>query len=91
MYADVTPPTPPESAPMSDTVLCSRCSSGFECGIATGECWCAGVMLDDRIRADMALFYDGCLCPECLRSIEDSRPPAPSVWAFLRKNLKRRR
>jgi hypothetical protein len=31
----------------------------------------------------------GCLCPECLQSIEDARPPRPNVWAFLKKNLKR--
>ena len=48
-------------------------------------------MLDDRVRGDMARFYDGCLCPECLRAIEDARPPTPSVWEFLRKNLRRAR
>ena len=48
-------------------------------------------MLDDVVRADMARFYEGCLCPTCLRSIEDARPPTPNVWAFLRKNLKRQR
>jgi hypothetical protein len=48
-------------------------------------------MLDDQVRGDMALFYDGCLCPECLRAIEDARPARPNVWEFLRKNLKRAR
>jgi hypothetical protein len=48
-------------------------------------------MLDDVIRADMARFYDGCLCPTCLRAIEDARPPTPNVWEFMRRNLKRRR
>jgi hypothetical protein len=48
-------------------------------------------MVDDVVRGDMARFYDGCLCPTCLRSIEDARPPTPNVWEFLRKNLKRRR
>jgi cysteine-rich CWC protein len=87
----VPPATPPEPAPTSDTVLCPRCSAGFECGIQTGDCWCAGVMLDDVIRADMARFYDGCLCPTCLRTIEDARPATPNVWKFLRRNLKRQR
>jgi hypothetical protein len=48
-------------------------------------------MLDDVIRADMALFYDGCLCPTCLRAIEDARPPTPNVWEFMRRNLRRQR
>jgi hypothetical protein len=87
----VPPATPPEPAPKSDTVLCPRCSAGFECGIQTGDCWCADVMLDDVIRADMALFYDGCLCPTCLRAIEDARPPTPNVWEFMRRNLRRQR
>jgi hypothetical protein len=91
MYSRMPSATPPEPAPTGDTVLCPRCSVGFQCGVQTGGCWCAGVMVDDRVRGDMARFYDGCLCPECLRAIEDARPPTPNVWAFLRKNLRRAR
>ena len=91
MYSRVPSATPPEQAPTGDTVLCPRCSAGFQCCVRTGGCWCAGVMLDDRVRGDMARFYDGCLCPECLRAIEDVRPPTPNVWEFLRKNLRRAR
>ena len=87
----VPPATPPEPVPTSDMVLCPRCESGFECGMATGDCWCAGVMLDDQIRGDIARFYNGCLCPECLDVIEGARPATQNVWEFLRKNLKRRR
>jgi hypothetical protein len=81
--------TPPEQVPQADTVLCPRCSAGFECGARTGDCWCAKVTLDDQVRGDLATFYKGCLCPECLQSIEDGRPPRQNVWAFLKKNLKR--
>jgi hypothetical protein len=81
--------TPPSSAPANDTVLCPRCSAPFECGAKAGGCWCTGVVLDDQIRADLATFYKGCLCRECLETIEGGRPPRPSVWVFLKKNLKR--
>lgn len=87
----VTSATPQDPAPVTDAALCARCSSGFQCGARSDRCWCADVMLDDKVRSDMALFYDGCLCPDCLRTIEDARPARPNVWAFLRKNLKRRR
>jgi len=72
-------------------VLCPRCQSGFECNAKNGGCWCAGVALDDTMRADLATFYDGCLCPECLTHIEDNRPRRMGVWAFLKMNLKRQR
>ncbi len=48
-------------------------------------------MLDNRIRGDIARFYQGCLCPECLRTLENARPPKPNVWEFLRTNRKRSR
>jgi hypothetical protein len=83
--------TPPEPAAPSDMLLCPRCSSAFDCGRHTGGCWCADVMLDDQIRGDIALFYQGCLCPECLRTLEKARPPKPNVWEFLRTNRKRSR
>lgn len=86
---DRMPATPPQPAPSNDTVLCPRCSSDFECGAQAGGCWCAKVVLDDRVRGDLATFYKGCLCPQCLQSIEDDRPPRPSVWTFLKKNLRR--
>lgn len=83
--------TPPEPVPPYDTLLCPRCSSAFDCGRQTGACWCADVMLDDQIRGDIARFYNGCLCPDCLRTVENARPPRPNVWEFLRTNLKRSR
>jgi len=83
--------TPPKPAPQDDTVLCPRCSAGFQCGIDNGGCWCAQVAVNDITRADLATFYNGCLCPECLHLIEDNRPRPLGVWAFLKMNLKRRR
>ncbi len=80
---------PAPSAPVPDTVLCPRCGSGFQCSAKAGGCWCSNVMVSDQVRADMSAFYNGCLCRACLQTLEDSRPSKPSVWAFLKKNLRR--
>jgi hypothetical protein len=83
-------PTPPAAA--SDTLLCARCGSDFQCGASSsGGCWCNEVVLSDAVRSDLASFYKGCLCPACLQTLEDARPPKPSVREFLKKNLKRNR
>jgi hypothetical protein len=74
----------------TDDVICPRCTEIFGCGARTGGCWCAEVTLDDAVRADFAHFYDGCLCPDCLREVEDARPAQPSVREFLVRQLKRK-
>jgi Cysteine-rich CWC len=70
--------------------VCPRCSTPFDCGIATGACWCAAVTVNDTTRAAFAQYYEGCLCPDCLGSLESARPAQPSVRAFLAGQLKRR-
>jgi hypothetical protein len=90
MYAVAQAPPPPP-APQTDTVLCPRCGEGFGCGVTTGGCWCADVVIDNATREDLAKFYDGCLCPTCLERIESDRPAPLSVFQFLKKNLKRPR
>jgi len=42
-------------------------------------------------RKDLASFYNGCLCPDCLHHIEDNRPRPMGLLAFMKKNLRRRR
>jgi hypothetical protein len=71
--------------------VCPRCSNAFECGIDSGACWCAGVSVDDRTRTALAQYYEGCLCPDCLKSLEDERPQVPTVRAFLAGQFKRKR
>ncbi len=70
---------------------CPRCSTPFECGVATGACWCAGVDVKPPVRVALSEYYSGCLCRECLESIEAERPRAPTVRAFLASQLKRGR
>lgn len=70
---------------------CPRCSKPIDCGVDTGACWCADVDVNTMTRASLAQFYAGCLCRECLQSIENDRPRAPSVWSFLKTQLKRKR
>jgi len=71
--------------------VCPRCSREFECGIDSGACWCADVTTNGSTRAAVAQFYHGCLCRDCLQSMEEARPAVPTVRAFLASQLKRRR
>jgi len=57
----------PEAPPAIDR--CPRCDGRFECGMATGRCWCAEVPLTADARAQLAVSYDGCLCATCLREL----------------------
>lgn len=70
--------------------VCPRCSGTFDCGIATGACWCADVRIVDATRQALADYYEGCLCRECLESLEAGRPRVPSVREFLATQLKRK-
>ncbi len=71
--------------------VCPRCSEPFECGVQTDACWCRDVELNQSTRKAFAQYYDGCLCPDCLKMLDDSRPAVPSVRAFLASQLKRGR
>ncbi|MGH2944422.1 MAG: cysteine-rich CWC family protein [Solirubrobacteraceae bacterium] len=70
--------------------VCPRCSTSFDCGIDTGACWCADITVNDTTRAALAQYYEGCLCPDCLGSLESGRPERPTVRAFLAGQLRRR-
>lgn len=73
-------------------MLCPRCNAGFQCGINDPNgCWCQSVMVEDKVRTDIAFFYNGCLCQTCLQTIEDLRPPKISVLQFIKQQLKRGR
>lgn len=77
---------------MSTTpTTCPRCSKPFGCGVDTGACWCADVDVKPAVRTALSQYYEGCLCQECLESIEADRPEAPTVWSFLKSQLKRKR
>jgi hypothetical protein len=60
---------------------CPRCDARFGCGIGTGTCWCAEVQLTAERQAQLAAEFDGCLCPECLRELEQGTSPAVAVEA----------
>jgi hypothetical protein len=66
--APATPPTVPSDR-------CPRCEAAFGCGIATGACWCADVVLTPERQAQLAAEYAGCLCPACLRELSSQPPP----------------
>jgi hypothetical protein len=54
------------------TDRCPRCDGSVGCAIATGSCWCAEVTLSPERQAQLAAQYDGCLCPGCLRELEQA-------------------
>ena len=70
---------------------CPRCSREFVCGVDTLRCWCASVQINDATRAAFAQYYEGCLCRECLESLEAHRPQPPTVRAFLASQLRLKR
>ncbi|HVL56606.1 MAG TPA: cysteine-rich CWC family protein [Burkholderiaceae bacterium] len=59
MAAILTEPLRPES--------CARCGASFGCGARSDACWCAGLPALQPLPAG----FDGCLCPDCLRSLLD--------------------
>ena len=56
------------SGPLIDA-RCPRCGGGFECGMQAGHCACFGIRLPERLRAELAERYSGCLCLPCLREL----------------------
>ena len=42
-------------------------------------------------RAAFAEFYGGCLCRDCLVTLDRDRPPVPTLRAFLVSQLRRKR
>ena len=76
---------------MPSPVVCPRCHAPFECGVDTASCWCRDVAVSDSTRAAFAQYYEGCLCRDCLIALEEQRPQAPSVRAFLTAQFKRKR
>jgi hypothetical protein len=59
------------------TDRCPRCEAPFGCGIATGTCWCAEVVLTPARQTQLAADYAGCLCPACLREFEQPTAAGP--------------
>ena len=57
----------PSAPPGTDR--CPRCDAAFACAIASGRCWCAEIELSAERQAELAVTYDGCLCPTCLREL----------------------
>ena len=59
----------PRRAAPPETDRCPRCDAIFGCGVASGNCWCSGVTLTPERQAELAVDYEGCLCPNCLREL----------------------
>lgn len=58
--------------PATPNERCPRCDGAVGCGIATGACWCTEVTLPVERQRELAAQYEGCLCPACLRELEQA-------------------
>ena len=58
-------------------LACARCGAAFECGVATGACWCFAE--EFRLPMPAAGSAADCLCPACLRKAAGrTLSPTPS-------------
>jgi hypothetical protein len=59
--------------PMSGTPMqCPRCKKTFTCNKEhIGDCACAQVAVSNETRAFLAKTFYGCLCNECLQTLND--------------------
>jgi len=58
------------SSAASRRLACARCGTAFECGAASGACWCAAEPY--RLPLTEAGWAEDCLCPKCLREAADA-------------------
>ena len=55
--------------------LCARCGARFECGIDTGNCWCASLPALDTLPPGLP---PRCLCERCLTALAASNGSEPA-------------
>ncbi len=61
-------------APTAANAACPRCGAAFRCGVSDAQCACAAVPLDDALRAELRVRWQGCLCVGCLRALREPSP-----------------
>jgi Cysteine-rich CWC len=49
---------------------CAKCGQPFDCGGLLG-CWCWSVKLDRATLASLKAQYADCLCPDCLKILQN--------------------
>jgi len=47
---------------------CPRCGATFEC-MHSADCWCAAIILNEKMRRELAARYSDCLCKDCLLAV----------------------
>ena len=50
---------------------CSKCGETFGCGGLLG-CWCRDVKLDEATLKQLRDGYADCLCPTCLKALQNT-------------------
>jgi Cysteine-rich CWC len=59
--------------------ICSKCNVTFSCGSPEPGCWCESIHLTHETLQLLKEKYDNCLCPECLKSFEQTDLAAPNA------------
>lgn len=57
-----------EPVPTNVEKKCPRCGERFQCKQAAG-CWCAGLLVESAMLAELRARYADCLCEACLRKL----------------------
>jgi nicotinate-nucleotide--dimethylbenzimidazole phosphoribosyltransferase len=66
--------------PRQDPSRCPRCGGPFDCGIASGACWCAQL---PALLERPAGLPAACLCPACLRALLGEQSLAQRIDARI--------
>jgi hypothetical protein len=62
------------SGAIAANAACPRCGVAFRCGARDTQCACAAVLLDDALRAELRVRWQGCLCVGCLQALRERSP-----------------
>ena len=46
---------------------CPKCGAEFNCSTSS-KCWCYEIDVSAEVMEKIEQQYDGCLCPECLKT-----------------------
>jgi ribosomal protein L34E len=56
---------------------CPRCEILFDCYCqSNSRCWCFDITINEDTQKRISQNFSGCLCPECLKSFDETGPMA---------------
>ena len=64
---------------------CSKCQTVFHCQNDARGCWCEELQLSEITLANLKAGYENCLCPTCLKEIEQKQVINEDITATIRR------